>query len=1084
MNIFSRRIRGPWRVLPGFLRSVILTGIALGQFWSVNAATFPVTTTANTGAGSLRQAILDANANPGPDLITFAIAGTGVQIINLSSALPIVTGPVTIDGATQPGYSGTPLIEINGNFRNGLTGLVLAGGESTLRGVALHSWRVQGVQIVTNGNNVVEGCFIGTDATGSAGTVGFNESIFINNTAGNRIGGSTPSQRNLIAQSGGTSRVLIAGLGASNNVILGNLIGTDVTGNQIIANNNSVEITISNAPNNSIGGLVPESRNVIGGSGGRRVLIMGLEAVGNKVQGNYIGIKADGTALSATPGSGAGVTIQDAPNNLVGGSEPGARNILSGTQSGVSIVGTNSTGNRVQGNFIGTDPAGTNKIANHQGVGIGLGASGNLIGGTTAGAGNLISGNRTDGVGINNSSGNFVRGNLIGTDRGGLKALGNGQGGVDILGTATGNIVGGTTAEARNVISGNGEDGVTLGGSAETQFNRIEGNYIGVGADGTTPLGNGRRGVVSAGANSNIIGAPDAGGGNLIAHNTLEGVWLAGVFGAGGRAGTNNLVIGNVIRNNGEAGVTLLGANVISRCLIFDNGGLSIDRIGDGPTPNTPGGLANSPHLISAREGSIVVKGELQNSRPNTSYRIEVFVTAGWVPLLPPFLDTFLGQIEVMTDAQGHVSFEASFEYILPLDNDCVTATATPLNPEAETSEAAPAVPITKEAGKPVLQFQKDLTAITEGQEAALTVTRSGNLKDQADVAYRTVMGKAAPNLDFQDATGTVSFAPGETEKTIRIASIFDTLPEALEDYFVVLQSSQNAALGPQNSTRVDIMDDDPGPPPPPKFNTISTVGNEISVTWEGNAYVQCAHTVRGPWETIVGAGSPLILGAGEEDKFLRFVDKLCPKPPGGLALQGASSVFTNCVPGGKIFGKLFDFDGAPDESQVVRVGDSGQVAITEPDGSFVLEDVPAGRVPVTVEQEITLTNSVTGATERFIIGGTIEIDLQGNAAVDLQLKVEIESLGALPCDCTPWCAIIGGTVNGVQTVSASGGKNGFCLDSPEVTITGPGGVEVNFPAAPIPRRKREQFSPAANGVWKVTTTICGQSKTCQITLP
>ena len=94
------------------------------------AATFTVNTTADSGAGSLRQAILDANTAAGADSIQFSIAGAGVRTIIAGSALPTITGQVTIDGATQPGYAGTPLIKIDGASAGAVSGLVLGAGSS------------------------------------------------------------------------------------------------------------------------------------------------------------------------------------------------------------------------------------------------------------------------------------------------------------------------------------------------------------------------------------------------------------------------------------------------------------------------------------------------------------------------------------------------------------------------------------------------------------------------------------------------------------------------------------------------------------------------------------------------------------------------------------------------------------------------------------------------------------------------------------------------------------------------------------------------------------------------------------------
>src|SRR5437762_2210933 len=90
-------------------------------------STFTVLNLADSGAGSLRQAVLDANANPGADVIAFAVGG-GVQTIAPTSALPLVTDPVTLDGWTQPGFAGTPLLELNGAGAGPADGPVITAG--------------------------------------------------------------------------------------------------------------------------------------------------------------------------------------------------------------------------------------------------------------------------------------------------------------------------------------------------------------------------------------------------------------------------------------------------------------------------------------------------------------------------------------------------------------------------------------------------------------------------------------------------------------------------------------------------------------------------------------------------------------------------------------------------------------------------------------------------------------------------------------------------------------------------------------------------------------------------------------------
>jgi hypothetical protein len=230
-------------------------------------------------------------------------------------------------------------------------------------------------------------------------------------------------------------------------------------------------------------------------------------------------------------------------------------------QAGVWIEGSGATGNVVQGNFIGTNAAGTAVLRNYLGVALFGNASGNTIGGTASGARNLISGNANSGVAIGQCSNNLVQGNYIGTDVTGIVSLGNGGSGVEIAGgpgPAVGNIVGGTTVAARNLISGNTHAGVYLHND-DTSQNLIQGNYIGTNRDGNQALGNGGSGVYFRldPASNNTIGGTDDGAGNTIAYNGGSGVAV-------------------------ETGIN----NGIHRNSIFANGGLGIDLGNNGVTPN------------------------------------------------------------------------------------------------------------------------------------------------------------------------------------------------------------------------------------------------------------------------------------------------------------------------------------------------------------------------------------------------------------------------------------------------------------------------------------------------------------------
>src|SRR5208337_3951679 len=281
----------------------------------------------------------------------------------------------------------------------------------------------------------------------------------------NTVGGAGEPARNIISGNVGDGVRIIDS--SSANLVQGNFIGTNLDGTQRFGNlGNGVEIN-SFSSANTIGGTTEAARNVISGNGLDGILIQLSPAnpePGNYVQGNYIGTDQSGT--NSLGNLHNGVSILDAPNNLIGGILTGAGNVISGNgQDGILIVTINvssgSTGDLVQGNFIGTDATGANPLGN-QDNGVALtGAAGITIGGTTARARNIISSNILNGIAISDISPAqdgkpqvIIVGNFIGTDATGTRNLGNAADGV-LLDTAASNLIGGTTPEARNILSGN-----------------------------------------------------------------------------------------------------------------------------------------------------------------------------------------------------------------------------------------------------------------------------------------------------------------------------------------------------------------------------------------------------------------------------------------------------------------------------------------------------------------------------------------------------------------------------------------------------------------------------------------------------
>lgn len=543
----------PRSLLPAFFCLLFPT---LSLLSPAAAATFVVTNTADNGTGSLRQAIMDANATPGTDQINFAIPGTGVKTILVSTGLPEISETVTISGTTQPGYAGTPLIELNGASAGSVDGLVIFADFCVVRGLIINRFAHDAIHIQSGFGTVVEGNFLGTDSTGRISRGNGDGGVTISQSAGNTIGGTNATSKNVL--SGNRGGVFIVGKDSAGNKVQGNYIGMDVTGTNSLGNTGG-GILLIGAPANLIGGLAGGARNVIAGNGSSGILVQG--AADTVIQGNFIGTDALGRLDRGNAADG--VRVDGSPNVIIGGESTSARNVISGNDnSGVYIRGAGSVSTVVQGNFIGTDASGTNRLGNSfSGIGISSIPS-NLIGGTNAAARNIISGNSQSGISIEGglASDNIVRGNFIGVDATGRRSLSNVFNGLTLSGAPL-NWIGGSVAGSGNVISGNGQNGVHLA-DGRANGNIVQGNWIGTDAKGSNAIRNGLAGVRIETANNTV------GGTNYLARNTISGNMQSGVFLLGASA-SNNTVTGNFIGIDGTgtkslgnmiAGVAISGA--------------------------------------------------------------------------------------------------------------------------------------------------------------------------------------------------------------------------------------------------------------------------------------------------------------------------------------------------------------------------------------------------------------------------------------------------------------------------------------------------------------------------------------------
>lgn len=619
--------------------------------------------TATPDECTLRAAIQQSNANNGNDTINFAIPGVGVQVIEPLSNLPTITDTLTIDGYSQAGSApatestlATLMIELSGRLivpPPTVYGLRINGSNSIIKGLVINRFEEAEIDILSGGSGVQ---------------------------------------------------------------IIGNRLGTNPAGT--VARGGGVGVRAANAPNLIVGGTTPDASNLIsGGSSGIRV--EGTLADGLIVQGNIIGLNAAGTA--ALPNGGDGIYIIGAPNALIGGTTPAARNIVSASAAGIAFG--NGSGGVIQGNYVGTDITGTLDRGNAM-MGIAIaGHSNAIIGGTEPGAGNLVSGNTHQGIAIYfNSSNVTVQGNLIGTDVTGGIALGNVLSGIQVN-SATNVLIGGSTPTARNVIAATTNDYAifvthTMAASRVT----IQGNYIGTNAAGTAALPN-AGGIYLQHADENVIGG--SGLGNLISGNLGDGIrvdsvssdnrieanWI-GVDATGttplGNTGYGILVeapdniiggtavgTGNMIANSGSDGIRVAYSNAqptrvtILGNRIFGSGGLGIELLGDGVTPNDPndtdGGannFQNFPVITAVTANTITVN--LSTNGLDEPYRLEFFHSSACDPSGHGEGETLLGSVQINTDEFGDITGYTLNG--LSLTPGYITTTATRMW-EGDTSE-------------------------------------------------------------------------------------------------------------------------------------------------------------------------------------------------------------------------------------------------------------------------------------------------------------------------------------------------------------------------------------------------------------
>jgi trimeric autotransporter adhesin len=281
---------------------VIAALMAASLFFArpAQADTFTVTNNRDDGLGSLRQAMEVANAVAGADTIEFDIPGSGVSTIAPTSPLPVITGPVTIDGYSQPGSrpnsrktganDAVILIELSGfnaGQQNGLrvTGLNIRASNVVVRGLAINRFSADGIEITEGTGNRIVGNYIGTDPTGVFDRGNAFDGVSITEGDKNTIGGVTPASRNLLSGNNETGAEIVLSEG---NKVQGNLIGVQKDGSTIMGGS-QVGVSLNQVDNTTVGGAEPEAANVIAFSLVAGVSVLGFSAdTGNRVLSNSI----------------------------------------------------------------------------------------------------------------------------------------------------------------------------------------------------------------------------------------------------------------------------------------------------------------------------------------------------------------------------------------------------------------------------------------------------------------------------------------------------------------------------------------------------------------------------------------------------------------------------------------------------------------------------------------------------------------------------------------------------------------------------------------------------------------------------
>ena len=626
------------------------------------AAPHTVTSAMDPGDGTcdttctLRDAILIANATPGPDRIEFAV-GEGPVTLHLSQPLPFLEDPGTvIDATTQPGYDGRPLIMLDGSGAELASGIVSVAADMEILGLAVGNFPRYGLAV------------IGEEADANR---------FLSNWVGVALDGRTAAPNQLSG---------IAVLAGADDALVGDACSG--CGN-LVAGNSVAQRT------------------------GHGILIGGLGTVGARLRGNVVGLDAAGNALP----NDDGILVVDGAHATIGGREAGAGNVVSGNRvAGIEVRDTTLLTIRIEGNHVGLDGTGARAVANDVGIFINGDAAQVHVGAATAAAANVISGNRVGIAVEQRASAIVIHGNVIGLDAGGRVAVPNTEDGISVVAGARDVQIGGSAAGEGNWIAGNG-NAIVIADVPTTDV-RVEGNIIGLTLDGDEAAPN-ERGITVQQAADIVIGDVGPTAGNVIGATIgsailLDGARRAVIRGnhiglrADGSAAGNGvgitiqggtvdaLVQENHIGGNVGPGIEVLGENTqrnrLTRNIFLTNGGTGIDLGGNGVTPNDPDdadrgphGLLNTPIITEVSHDGVVttVRG---TGEPRS--RVEVYRIS---PPRPPFADPHPSGFGAGAELLGVARVDADGAWQMALGtNPATPMTALTVDAAGNTSEFAP----------------------------------------------------------------------------------------------------------------------------------------------------------------------------------------------------------------------------------------------------------------------------------------------------------------------------------------------------------------------------------------------------------